>query len=92
MIIINILSVNSFADMNCDSQQVDVSSHDQRLSLIWQQITKKFFFLHMEILPAWLVINSSCPVQLPFPNPSLNVSAQKRLEEKIEKWKAPSAS
>ena len=46
----------------------------------------------MEILPSWLVINSSCPVQLPFPNPSLNVSAQKRLEEKIEKWKAPSAS
>lgn len=44
----------------------------------------------MEILPAWLVINRSFPVQLPFPNPSLNVSAQKRLEEKIEKWTVPS--
>lgn len=45
MIIINILSVNSFAEMNCDSQQVDIFNHDQRLSYIWQQMTKKFFFI-----------------------------------------------
>lgn len=83
MIIINILSVNSFAKMNCDSQQVDIFNHDQRLNYIWQQITKKFFF-YMEILPAWLVINSSCPVQLPFPNPSLNVSAQSDLKKRLK--------
>lgn len=83
MIIINILSVNSFDEMNCDSQQVDIFNHDQRLSYIWQQITKKFFF-YMEILPAWLVINSSCPVQLPFPNPSLNVSAQSDLKKRLK--------
>ena len=83
MIIINILNVNSFAEMNCDSQQVDIFNHDQRLSYIWQQITKKFFF-YMEILPAWLVINSSCPVQLPFPNPSLNVSAQSDLKKRLK--------
>lgn len=83
MIIINILNVNSFAEMNCDSQQVDIFNHDQRLNYIWQQITKKFFF-YMEILPAWLVINSSCPVQLPFPNPSLNVSAQSDLKKRLK--------
>lgn len=86
MIIINILNVNSFAEMNCDSQQVDIFNHDQRLSYIWQQITKKFFF-YMEILPAWLVINSSCPVQLPFPNPSLNVSAQSDLKKRLKNEK-----
>lgn len=83
MIIINILSVNSFAEMNCDSQQVDIFNHDQRLSYIWQQMTKKFFF-YMEILPAWLVINSSCPMQLPFLNPSLNVSAQGDLKKRLK--------
>ena len=38
----------------------------------------------MEILPAWLVINSSFPVQLPFPNPSLNVSAQSDLKKRLK--------
>ena len=38
----------------------------------------------MEILPAWLVINSSCPVQLSFPNPSLNVSAQSDLKKRLK--------
>ena len=53
MIIINILNVNSFAEMNCDSQQVDIFNHDHaEVKLYLATDNKKVFFFYMEILPA----------------------------------------